>query len=223
MGIIEGVGALPRTRAPESHYLSSYTIMTTLSPCLTDLGHEIYLVRNLLERSICDHVIQVANTQQFEASGILMEQVDQTVRRGDMWRLGDTSSLATSTNKLLMSKVVVVQRLLFEHYGVKFPIAENFTILRYQTGQFYQRHVDNILLASRFQEVRQGIPTRDISVVGYLNDGFGGGETYFDRQDIKVKPEAGSILVFPAYFTHPHQSLPVTTGTKYAFTTWLFH
>jgi len=197
--------------------------MTTRSHTLTDLGHEIYLVRRLLEPSVCEHIIQVADAQQFEASGILLDQVDQEVRSSDIWRLGDSSPLAQSTNKLLMSNVVVVQRLLYELYGVKFPIAENFSILRYQTGQFYQRHVDNILLASRFQEVQQGIPTRDISVVGYLNDGFQGGETYFDRQDIKITPEAGSVLVFPSYFTHPHQSLPVTTGTKYAFTTWLFH
>jgi len=197
--------------------------MTTLSHTLTDLGHEIYLVRNLVEPSVCEHIIQVANSQQFEASGILVDQVDREVRSSDFWRLGDHDSLAQSTNKLLMSKVMVVQRLLSEHYGIKFPIAENFSVLRYQTGQFYQRHVDNILLASRFQELKQGIPTRDISVVGYLNDGFEGGETYFDRQDIKVTPEAGAALVFPSYFTHPHQSLPVTKGTKYAFTTWLFH
>ncbi|MBD1909648.1 MULTISPECIES: 2OG-Fe(II) oxygenase [unclassified Leptolyngbya] len=197
--------------------------MTTLSHTLTDLGHEIYLVRNLLAPSVCEHVIQVADSQQFEASRTLGDDIDLTVRGGDIWRLGDPAPLAQSTNKLLMSQVVVVQRLLYEHYGMKFPVAENFSILRYQTGQFYQRHVDNILLANRFQEVRRGIPTRDISVVGYLNDGFQGGETYFDRQDIKVRPEAGSVLIFPAYFTHPHQSLPVTTGTQYVFTTWLFH
>jgi prolyl 4-hydroxylase len=97
------------------------------------------------------------------------------------------------------------------------------SILRYQPGQAYKRHVDNLLLSSRLEEVAQGVPTRDISIVGYLNQGFEGGETYFDRQNLKVKPQTGHVIVFPSYYTHPHQSLPVTRGCKYAFTSWLFH
>lgn len=197
--------------------------MTTTDLHLESLGHEIYFVRGLVPPSVCTHIIEVANSQKFEPAGILVNAVDKDVRSTDMWRLGAADPMAKSTNELLMSQVVPVQRLLHQHYGVAFPIAENLTILRYQVGQFYQRHVDNILLANRFQEVKQGIPTRDISVVGYLNDGFEGGETYFDRQDIKVTPEAGAAIVFPSYFTHPHQSLPVTAGEKFAFTTWLFH
>lgn len=197
--------------------------MTPPAIHLEPLGHEIFVVRGLLAPSVCEHIIQVANSQKFEPAGVLVDAVDREVRSTEMWRLGAADPLAKSTNDLLMSQVVAVQRLLHKEYGVAFPIAENFSILRYQIGQFYQRHVDNILLANRFQEVQQGIPTRDISVVGYLNDGFEGGETYFDRQDIKVTPEAGTVAVFPSYFTHPHQSLPVTAGQKYAFTTWLFH
>ena len=49
------------------------------------------------------------------------------------------------------------------------------SILRYKPGQRYKRHVDNLLLASRFQEVANNIPTRDVSIIGYLNDDFEGG------------------------------------------------
>jgi predicted 2-oxoglutarate/Fe(II)-dependent dioxygenase YbiX len=192
-------------------------------PKLTDLGHEIFLVRNLLSAAICQHLIQVTETSALESAGILIGQVDNAVRSNDMLNLGGDNPLLKSTNDLLWSRINIVQSLLFELYGVKFPYAEPCTILRYSPGQFYKRHVDNLLLASRFQEVQQGIPTRDISVVGYLNDDFKGGETYFDRQNIKVKPEAGAVLVFPSYFTHPHESLPVREGQKYAFTSWLFH
>ncbi len=115
------------------------------------------------------------------------------------------------------------KHLLFKHYGIKFSQAEMCSILRYKPGQRYKRHVDNLLLSSRFQEVANGIPTRDISIVGYLNDDFEGGETLFDRQNIKVKPQAGSAIVFPSYYTHPHQSLPVIRGRKYSFTSWLFY
>ncbi len=189
----------------------------------TQVGSEIFLIRNVLDAQTCKHLIEVAESGTFQSAGILVETIDNAVRSNDLIPLGGKSSLASSTNQLVLSKLAVVKQFLFEQYGVKFPYAEPCSILRYQTQQFYKRHVDNILLASRFQEVEQGFPTRDISVVGYLNDDFKGGETYFDRQEVKVKPKAGAVLVFPSYFTHPHASLPVRQGVKYAFTSWLYH
>lgn len=189
----------------------------------TTLGSEIFLVENILDVQTCQHLINVAETAEAEQAGILMESIDNEVRSNDLIPLGSKNYLTQSTNQLILSKLPVVKQFLFEQYGVQFPYAEPCSILRYRAGQFYKRHVDNILLSSRFQEVEHGIPTRDISVVGYLNDDFEGGETYFDRQDIKVTPRAGAVAVFPSYFTHPHQSLPVIRGTKYAFTSWLFH
>jgi prolyl 4-hydroxylase len=193
------------------------------SHSLTPLSNEIFIVENLLEPALCQHIIQITQHCQLQAADILIETIDNQVRSNDLLKLGGSDPLLQSTNQLLFGKLVTVQQLLYQTYGVKFPYAEPCTILHYQAGQFYKRHIDNILLASRFQEVEQGIPTRDISIVGYLNDDFEGGETYFDRQDLKVTPTAGSVLVFPAYFTHPHESLPVRQGQKYAFTSWLFH
>jgi prolyl 4-hydroxylase len=189
-----------------------------------DLGSDILLIEDLLEPSLCSHIMQVAECCQFKPSSILVNVVDTDVRSSDMLPLGNTGQqLQESTNQILLTKVRVIQDALFKHYGVKFSQAEMCSILRYKPGQSYKRHVDNLLLASRFQEVANGIPTRDISIIGYLNDNFEGGETLFDRQNIKVKPQAGSAIVFPSYYTHPHQSLPVIRGRKYAFTSWLFY
>lgn len=189
---------------------------------LTRLGNEIFLIEDVLDAVVCQQMIETANCNGFDSAEILIKQVDNQIRNSDLIALGDSNPLLESANKLLHSKLSVVQKLLYQEYGIKFLYAEPCSILRYKEGQFYKRHVDNILLASRFQELEHGIPTRDISVVGYLNDDFEGGETYFDRQNVRVKPLAGAVLVFPAYFSHPHQSLPVTKGQKYAFTTWLF-
>lgn len=55
----------------------------------------------------------------------------------------------------------------------------------------------------------------NISVVLYLNDEYEGGELYFKDQDIKIKPEAGSIVIFPSVEPYYHESLPVVSGIKY--------
>jgi prolyl 4-hydroxylase len=187
-----------------------------------DLGAEVFLVENLLEPELCTHVIEVSESCHFQPASILLETVDRDVRSSGLLRLDQKNELQQGINDLLLGKISIVQKAVQQIYGIHFPYAEICSILRYLPGQEYKRHVDNILLSSRFQELEQGIPTRDISIVGYLNDDCGGGETLFDRQDIKINPTMGSAIIFPAYYTHPHQSLPVTSGTKYAWTSWLY-
>ena len=145
------------------------------------------------------------------------------MRSNDLLYLGQDQSELKALNALIMEKVKLVQAFLHQHYGIYFSHAEPCSILRYQEGQFYKRHVDNLLFSSRLEEAARQVPIRDVSVVGYLNEEFEGGETYFDRQQVKITPRTGSVLVFPAYWTHPHASLPVQRCTKYPFTTWLFH
>jgi predicted 2-oxoglutarate/Fe(II)-dependent dioxygenase YbiX len=188
-----------------------------------NLGDEILLVKELIEPSLCDQIIQVCECVGYQLAGIQIGTVDRQIRNNQILPLDSNHSLLQSTHELLLHKIGVLQKMLYQYYGVAFPHNEPCSILKYEPGQFYRRHIDNMLLSSRLEEAKQGIPIRDVSVVGYLNESFIGGETYFDRQNLKVTPHTGDVIVFPAGYTHPHQSLPVTQGIKYAFNTWLFH
>lgn len=48
-------------------------------------------------------------------------------------------------------------------------------------------------------------PTRIMGVILYLNDVREGGETYFPRQGVAIKPKAGRVAIAPAAWTHPHE------------------
>ena len=194
-----------------------------VTPKLEPLKPDLFVVRGLLEPELCRHVIDITECTRMKTAGIELEVTNTDIRSSDMLSLNFSAPLLQSTNQLLLDKVGTIQKLLLDYYGATFPHCEPCSILRYRTGQFYRRHVDNWLLSSRLEEAERGVPTRDISIVGYLNDDFNGGETYFDRQSLKVKPEQGTVLVFPSFFTYPHQALPVSQGQKYVFTTWLFH
>ena len=54
-----------------------------------------------------------------------------------------------------------------------------------------------------------------MSGVIYLNDDMEGGELFFPKQNIKIKPKAGSIVIFPSVEPFYHESLPVISGVKY--------
>lgn len=196
----------------------------SFSHTLTPLGADIFRVENVLDPSLCKHLIDIATCSQFEPARVELERLDRAARNNDLLYLDtEGNSLLQSTNQLLLQRIGVVQELLYKHYGIKFPHAEACRILRYRPGQQYKRHVDNILLSSRMEEAARGVPIRDVSIVGTLNDDFEGGELLFDRQGIKVPPLQGSVVVFPANYVYPHQALPVRRGCKYSFTTWLYH
>lgn len=54
----------------------------------------------------------------------------------------------------------------------------------------------------------------------YLNDVDEGGETEFLYQHKRIKPEKGTVCIFPAAFTHTHRGNPPLSNTKYIVTGW---
>ena len=62
---------------------------------------------------------------------------------------------------------------------------------------------------------------RLIVVSLYLNTVVEGGETEFLYQSKRVSPIEGTLVFFPAGWTHPHRGNPPLTGNKYLLTTWL--
>ena len=81
-------------------------------------------------------------------------------------------------------------------------------INKYDEGAFMGSHVD-------FNEDNYYLA---YTIVVYLNDDYEGGELYFNDLDIKIKPEAGSIIMYPSSAPYAHQSLKVLKGRKILIT-----
>lgn len=54
----------------------------------------------------------------------------------------------------------------------------------------------------------------------YLNDVEEGGETEFLYYPMRVKPKAGTLIIWPAAFTHTHRGNPPISNEKYIVTGW---
>lgn len=54
----------------------------------------------------------------------------------------------------------------------------------------------------------------------YLNDIEDGGETEFLYQHMRVKPKQGTLIMWPAAFTHTHRGNPPLKEDKYIVTGW---
>ena len=55
----------------------------------------------------------------------------------------------------------------------------------------------------------------------YLNDVEEGGETEFLYQHIRIKPKQGTLIMWPAGFTHTHRGNPPLSNNKYVITGWV--
>jgi hypothetical protein len=55
-----------------------------------------------------------------------------------------------------------------------------------------------------------------ISAVLYLNDDYEGGELFFPRFGVDLKPKTGDIAIFPSTFIYEHASKEMISGIKYA-------
>jgi prolyl 4-hydroxylase len=187
---------------------------------LTDLGADIFLIENLLEPSLCSHLLEVANCCEFRSppSG---SSLQGELRSNEVLPFNSPNPLLASTAPLVLNQVSEIRELLSRRYDVTFSYAELYSIERSRPGQGYKRHSDGLILRNRYEELAGGIPARDTVILGYLNEDFAGGEVLFRRQNVKVKPSIGSAIAFPACYTHPYQLLPVLQGVQYIFLAWL--
>ena len=64
---------------------------------------------------------------------------------------------------------------------------------------------------------------RNLVWMFYLNDVEQGGETEFFYQNFKSKPKQGSLVIFPAGFTHTHRGQKPISNDKYIFTSWVLY
>lgn len=63
--------------------------------------------------------------------------------------------------------------------------------------------------------------SRILAFIVYLNDEFDGGETEFIHKNMRVTPKKGTLVVFPANFTHTHRGNPPLNGEKYIMAGWI--
>lgn len=90
-----------------------------------------------------------------------------------------------------------------------------YDLLRYRQGDFFKEHVDTA-------KDHPVLGHRRLSFVAFCNGDFEGGTLFFPRQQVAIKPEPGLVAIFPSSFTHPHESTPVVSGTKYSIVSWFF-
>jgi hypothetical protein len=110
---------------------------------------------------------------------------------------------------------------------------------RYRKKYFSMEMIKHLKLISPFIKIQKTYPqggyhvwhyevdsveniSRSLAWILYLNDvPSGEGETEFLWQGLRISPEKGTLIIWPAQFTHTHRGNPVYNCTKYIATGWI--
>lgn len=107
----------------------------------------------------------------------------------------------------LESAILEAAKCYEETTGTSVGIPQQLSISKYFEGASMGPHVDWDEDHARLEPI--------VSAVMYLNDDYTGGELHFREQNVTIKPEAGSIVIFPSVEPFFHQSNPIISGNKY--------
>tara|TARA_B100001996_G_C18458348_1_gene515071 strand:+ start:53 stop:670 length:618 start_codon:yes stop_codon:yes gene_type:complete len=181
---------------------------------------------NVLERHVCESIItefdDAIKVTSFAPTGELKdpseapgEQASDFLRTDVRLYAEHFSSRITNTINGSMKESL---RLYVERYNSLKLLKQDFasTSVKLQKteprGGFHEWHCE---VTSRNNA------SRCLVWMIYLNDlPEGEGETEFLWQGVKLTPKAGTLVLWPPYWTHPHRGNPPYTKTKYIATGW---
>jgi len=113
-----------------------------------------------------------------------------------------------------LTSAISIYRQAYPHLNHWVDITDSgFQVQKYDKSQgYYREHTDSFPGTAN---------ERVLAAIIYLNDVEFGGETNFSVHGVKVKPVQGRICLFPAVFTHPHESCVPITGDKWIISSFI--
>jgi hypothetical protein len=177
----------------------------------------IGIYENILPKKECDFIIQ-----EFEGelkNGVGKDSIDkfnhQELVRQHFSVFSYENKLPNTYIKINEVLNVCIEQYAKEYFTVKQLKASSNEVKLQKTpikGGYHVWHCEQDILKNS---------SRVLVWMVYLNDiPNGEGETEFIFQGLRIKPTAGTVVFFPASFTHTHRGNPVYTKEKYIATGW---
>ena len=153
---------------------------------------------------------EVANNEiLWQKATVGLEETDISYRDCFDFKLSDLGKSHEIYNYIYDAQLPAVN-----HYCSMYNIQMNFwewtNVVKYKKNQYFKEHSDH-----------GWSYVSTVSLVGYPNDNYEGGELYFPKLNINIKPAAGDLYIFPSTYLFSHVAMPVRSGEKYSFVTML--
>ena len=177
---------------------------------------------NIENEKLCDEIIK------FFEENKSMQNVGRTALGFDP-KIKQTTDITIQPSDLKNTKYSLFNSYFnllkdcFLDYRNQYPFLKHKFFNRTQIGNFNIQKYNSGDHFSQLHSERTSIDAihRLFAFMTYLNNVDDGGTTNFEYYDIKVKPEIGKTLIWPAEWTHAHTGSVLKSGTKYIITGWI--
>jgi hypothetical protein len=170
-----------------------------------------------LNYDMCDELLEYYRTASHKQPGRSYYKTNES----DIDTTAKDSTDCIIKDDTLKSKYIQYLQQIVDLYIIKYPfcnqyeawtIVENIQIQHYRPGgAFFSWHTER----GNMQAL-----DRHLVFMTYLNDVYDQGETEFYHQNIKIKPEKGLTLIWPADWTYTHRGIASPTQEKFIVTGW---
>ena len=177
----------------------------------------IFEKKNALPLDVCSEMIrrfEASENEQYEGRIGQTVGKDRDIKRSTDLVTSGKENWKDLDRELFRSLSSIIGEFRETYPFFKGPFKDmGYAIQRTNPGEFYHWHIDG---------GSHDFSDRQLVAVWYLNDVEGpGGETEFSYQQVKIKPEAGKVAIFPPFWTHEHRGVELQKGVKYIATTWV--
>lgn len=172
---------------------------------------------NLMPHDICNEIIkEYENCDEWKDSTIaenILEKKSrncQNIMISSKEIIENNKNIRTKIDENIYKCISNVLSLYIKNFNTVLVSNDTgYDLLRYNTGNFYNEHIDYFSKQPRL-----------LSCSINLNDNYTGGEFSFFNKEIIYSLKKGSAIIFPSNFMYPHSILPITKGTRYSIVTW---
>ena len=167
-------------------------------------------------------------------AGIIQPSIVEEYRKTNIY------TLDTFYKKYYDTQFIQYKSVMESYFSIALTVSTEIQVLEYKKGYFYIKHADDSseIVDKNKQTVgfKLVAPQRKLSTVLFASShvtnadneahSFSGGELMFnylygiDGKPIKIKPEAGDMIIFPSNPYFSHEVLPVEDGYRLTLVQW---
>lgn len=202
------------------------------------------IIKNFFSPALCERLVQLVHEDEETKrtaevkteliAGIVQADVVEEYRKTNIYKL-DARYAKYYDDQFMKYKSVIE-----EYFSVALTLSTDVQVLEYKEGFFYIKHADDSSEIINQDKETIGFklvaPQRKLSTVLFATShvdhvqkgahSFSGGELMFnylyncEGETVKIKPEAGDMLIFPSNPYFSHEVLPVKEGYRLTLVQW---
>jgi hypothetical protein len=186
-----------------------------------EFNNFVYITKNSLDENCCNEIIKLFENSDKTYKGVTSGGINENIKTSIDLRMDMDPKVFKDLDKILYDEL---NKHLYKYIDIANQNCHTIEVSLYEDSGFQiKKYIKNIGFYKYHNDEYINFSQdtyRVITYIWYLNNIEIGGETEFGG-NIKIKPETGKLVLFPASWTFPHCGLMPVDNDKYIVSGWI--